>query len=67
MLACVDSKSRFIMLYSLLCKADKLAKVKRYVADVSVLGAPQCFRINNGGEFTSASFATFCDESRIRR
>ena len=67
MLACVDSKSRFMMLYGLARKADTLAKVKRYIADVSAIGSPQCFRMDNGGEFTSAAFAGFCDESRIRR
>lgn len=44
-----------------------VAKVKCYIADVSVVGAPGCFRMNNGHEFTSAVFATCCDESRIRR
>ena len=64
MLACVDSKSRFMMLYGLARKADTLANVKRYIADVSVIGSPHCFRMENGWEFTSAAFARFCDESR---
>lgn len=67
MLAYGDSKSRFVVLHGLSRKADTLANVKHYIADVSVVGAPRCFRTNNGGELTPAAFATLCDESRIRR
>ncbi|CAM9868913.1 unnamed protein product, partial [Sphacelaria rigidula] len=35
MLACVDSKSRLIMLYGLARKAGDLAMVKRYLADIN--------------------------------
>ncbi|CAM9694099.1 unnamed protein product, partial [Pylaiella littoralis] len=42
-----------IPVYGLRRKADTLALVKRFVADVSYIGAPACFRTDNGGEFTS--------------
>ena len=67
MLMCVDSKSRLMMPYGLVRKSDTLAMVKRFIADVSAIGFPRCFRMDNGSEFLSREFTSFCDDAGIRR
>lgn len=52
MLACVDSESRCIMLHGLSREADTLAEVKPYIADVSVVGAPN---LSMGGKMATSS------------
>lgn len=55
------------MVYGRRRKADALDMVKRFIADVSAVGAPACFRTHNGGAFTSSAFAAFCDNAKTRR
>ena len=41
--------------------------VKHFLADINLMGTPECFRMNGGGKFTGREFAEFCDAAKIRR
>lgn len=53
MLVCVDSKPRLMMVRGLRRTANTLEKVKRFIADVSVVGAPGYVPVDNGEVLTS--------------
>lgn len=67
MLACVDSRSGFTMLYGLARNAHTLATVKGYMAAANHVGTPRYFRIEGGGEFCSRNSIDCRDDVRIRR
>ncbi|CAB1104193.1 unnamed protein product [Ectocarpus sp. CCAP 1310/34] len=67
MIMFVDSFSRWMKLYGMRRKADTLAFVKKFLADMSGTGVPRSFRMDNRGEFVSHDFIAFCDNASIRR
>ena len=46
---------------------DHLVYVRTFVADMNNMGRPQCFRTDNGGEFSSRDYVEFSDSTRICR
>lgn len=56
-----------MILHGLLRVDDTLVKVKRSIADVSVVGAPGYFHVENEGEFTAAKFASSYGNAIIHR
>ena len=63
----VDSASRWMRLYEIKKKSETIAHVKKFITDMNHMGLPPCFRMDNGGEFTSRSYVDFCDLAGIRR
>ncbi|CAB1102734.1 unnamed protein product [Ectocarpus sp. CCAP 1310/34] len=63
----VDSASRWNKVYGLRRKSDALAATKRLLADVGRygLGRVECFRVDNGTEWTRGDFRRFCDDNGI--
>ncbi|CAB1110849.1 unnamed protein product [Ectocarpus sp. CCAP 1310/34] len=63
----VDSASRWNKVYGLRRKSDALAATKRLLADVGRynLGGIECFRVDNGTEWTRGDFRRFCDDHDI--
>ncbi|CAB1101428.1 unnamed protein product [Ectocarpus sp. CCAP 1310/34] len=63
----VDSASRWNKVYGLRRKSDALAATKRLLADVGRydLGRIECFRVDNGTEWTRGDFRRFCDDNGI--
>lgn len=56
-----------MVVYGLQPKEETLDKVKRFITDMSVVGAPKCLRMDNGGNLTSALFTIFYDRASICR
>ncbi|CAB1121535.1 unnamed protein product [Ectocarpus sp. CCAP 1310/34] len=63
----VDSASRWNKVYGLRRKSDALAATKRLLADVGRydIGRIECFRVDNGTEWTRGDFRRFCDDNGI--
>ncbi|CAB1108804.1 unnamed protein product [Ectocarpus sp. CCAP 1310/34] len=63
----LDSASRWNKVYGLRRISDALAATKRLLADVGRydLGRIECFRIDNGTEWTRGEFRRFCDDNGI--
>ncbi|CAB1102071.1 unnamed protein product [Ectocarpus sp. CCAP 1310/34] len=59
--------SRWNKVYGLRRKSDELAATKRLLADVGRydLGRIECFRVDNGTEWTRGDFRRFCDDNGI--
>lgn len=66
-LMCIDSKPRLMMPYGLVRKSDAVAIIQRFILDVSAAGFQGCFRMNNGGAFTSREFVKLYNDAKIRR
>jgi hypothetical protein len=65
----VDDKSRFMWLMLLAAKSDTLAVVKKFQARVEVESG-WCLRVlrtDNGDEFTSIEFKTYCVGRGVER
>ena len=63
----VDSASRWMRPYGMASKAETTKYVQTFLADMNGMGTPQCFRTDNGGEFTGRIYTDFCDSAGIRR
>ncbi|CAB1105599.1 unnamed protein product [Ectocarpus sp. CCAP 1310/34] len=63
----VDSASQWNKVYGLRRKSDALAGTKRLLAHVGRydLGRIECFRVDNGTEWTRGDFRRFCDDNGI--
>ncbi|CAB1113034.1 unnamed protein product [Ectocarpus sp. CCAP 1310/34] len=63
----VDSASRWNKVYGLRRKSDALAATKRLLADVGRydLGRVECFRVDNGTEWTRGDFRRFFDDNGV--
>ena len=60
----VDDHTRFTVVYTMKSKDEALKYFKHYCAQY---GTPRCLRSDNGGEYTSHSFETFCLDKGIRQ
>ena len=65
----VDDKSRFMWVALLAAKSDTLAAVKKFQARVEVETGRhlRVLRTDNGGEFTSVEFETYCADRGVER
>ena len=61
----VESASRWMRPYGIKKKSETTAHVIKFIADMNHMGLPRCFRMDNGGEFTSRSYVNFCDSAGI--
>lgn len=66
-LVLVDDWSRYVSVYLLKAKSQVLMSVKSYKAEMeSLTGARlRCIRSDNGGEYTSKAFGSFCSVNGI--
>ena len=48
-------------------RSETITYVQKFIADINDMGRLQCFRTDNGREFTSRSYVDFCDSAGICR
>ncbi|TYZ63156.1 hypothetical protein PybrP1_001979, partial [[Pythium] brassicae (nom. inval.)] len=67
-LVLVNDWSRFVVVYLLKTKSQVLQSVKAYTSDMEATTGERlrCLRSDNGGEYTSKAFATFCSSSGVK-
>ena len=65
----VDDHSRKLWVYLLKTKDEAFAAFKRFHAFVTTQTGKKlkCLRTDNGGEYTSAVFARFCENLGVKR
>ena len=67
MIMFVDSASWWQWAYGIRAKSDTTNYIKHYLADISGMGTPECFRMDDGGNFTGQAFTEFFDAAGICR
>src|ERR1051326_1057888 len=64
----VDDYSKYVWTYFLRFKSDALTHFKNFhKLQSNTYGNIKTLRTDNGGEFTSTAFATYCKENGIKR
>ena len=62
----IDDFSRFAVLYFIKAKSEVLSCFRQFTAEYSHTGKVRIIRSDNGGEYTSHAFATYCTEQSIK-
>ena len=63
----VDSASRWMRQYGMRNISETVTYTRKFVANMTNMGQPRCFRMDNGGGFTSRGYVEFCDSAGVRR
>ena len=55
----IDSASRWMRQYGMRNKSETVTYTRKFVANMTNMGQPRCFRMDNGGGFTSRGYVEF--------